>query len=286
MDLSLDDGLQLRESMLTIKTGPTPRVFITVTNTTSKDIKIPGRTFLGDVHLVRSATPMEVKFKEFPDCSTDGTNSAVLPDRVKEQDEKKAENNFSCKDLQCTANSNFHSSEVIHENSTPKQSILLVDANGVSPTEENFNLEELSSFEDKLDKVDFTQLNESQKLVAKRMFIEERDVFAKDDNDIGSEPELKMEINTHDNVPVQKTYNSIPRPLYEEVKNHIQDLINRGYVVRSKSSWSSPVVIVRKKSGDMRLCCNFRALNQRTVPDRHPLPRIQETLVNLGGSVV
>ena len=64
VDLSLDDALQIHESILTLKKGPTPRVFITVTNHTSRDIKIPGKTWLGDIHLVRSMTPVEITFKE------------------------------------------------------------------------------------------------------------------------------------------------------------------------------------------------------------------------------
>ena len=43
------------------------------------------------------------------------------------------------------------------------------------------------------------------------------------------------------------------------------------------------MVIVRKKSGEIRLCCDFRSLNSKTIGDRHPLPRVQETLDNLGG---
>ena len=41
---------------------------------------------------------------------------------------------------------------------------------------------------------------------------------------------------------------------------------------------------MRKKDGSLRLCIDFRELNRRTVPDRHPLPRVQTTLENLGGN--
>ena len=52
----------------------------------------------------------------------------------------------------------------------------------------------------------------------------------------------------------------------------------------STSNYSSPIVAVRKKNGELRLCCDYRGLNNKTVPDRHPLPRIQESLHMLGGN--
>ena len=66
VDLSFDEGIQIRESIVTLKKGST-RVFLTVSNTTGRNIKIPGKTYLGDLHLIRSMTPVEVLFKEFDD---------------------------------------------------------------------------------------------------------------------------------------------------------------------------------------------------------------------------
>ena len=49
------------------------------------------------------------------------------------------------------------------------------------------------------------------------------------------------------------------------------------------SSYSSPIVVVRKKDGTMRMCIDYRALNLKTVPDAQPIPRIQDILDSLGG---
>ena len=127
-------------------------------------------------------------------------------------------------------------------------------------------------------------LTEEERKKAQRMLWQERESFSVDENDIGCAEELTMDITTKDNIPVQRAYNSIPRPLIGEVKSHVEDLLNRGWVTRSKSAWSSPVVIVRKKNGEIRLCCDFRKLNRKSVPDKHPLPRVQNTLDSLGGS--
>ena len=113
---------------------------------------------------------------------------------------------------------------------------------------------------------------------------EEQESFSKDDSEIGCLPELKLDIKLTDQTPVQKNYVAVPRPLYPEVKAYIEDLLNRKFIRKSQSPYSSPVVCVRKKDQSLRLCVDFRALNQKTVPDRHPIPRIQETLDNLGGN--
>ena len=89
-----------------------------------------------------------------------------------------------------------------------------------------------------------------------------------------------MRINLKDDTPVQKTYYSMPKPFHTEVKNYIVDLLNKGWIKKSKSSYASPIVAVRKKDGSLRLCCDYRALNAKTIPNRHPIPRVQDSLDN------
>ena len=93
-----------------------------------------------------------------------------------------------------------------------------------------------------------------------------------------------MDIPLNDKTPVQKNYVAVPRPLYPEVKSYVEDLLNRNFFRRSSSSYSSPLVCVRKKDYTLRLCVDYRKLNRKTQVDRHPIPRIQETLDNLGGN--
>ena len=131
--------------------------------------------------------------------------------------------------------------------------------------------------------VDVSHLSEEQQKVAKEMLREESAAFARDDNDMGCIRSLEMSITLNDNNPVQRSYASIPKPLYREVKEYIEDLLARGWIVKSKSPYSAPVICVRKKDGTLRLCIDYRLLNQRTVPDRHPLPRIQDLTDTLGG---
>ena len=102
---------------------------------------------------------------------------------------------------------------------------------------------------DWLPEVDLSSLTAQQKLIAQKMLHEESDCFSRDDEDIGCCEELQVKINLTDNVPVQKSYNAIPKSLYPEGKQYIEDLLNRKFIRRSKSAYSSPVVCVRKKDG-------------------------------------
>ncbi|KAK7880665.1 hypothetical protein WMY93_032696 [Mugilogobius chulae] len=131
--------------------------------------------------------------------------------------------------------------------------------------------------------VDISHLTPEQQSEVKQMLFEESDAFARDDGDIGNIPSLQMTLNLKDDIPVQRTYTAIPKPLYKEVKEYIQDLLAKGWIVKSKSPFSAPVVCVRKRDGTLRLCIDYRLLNQKTVPHRHPLPRIQDLLDTLGG---
>uniref|UniRef100_A0A3B5Q730 Gypsy retrotransposon integrase-like protein 1 n=1 Tax=Xiphophorus maculatus TaxID=8083 RepID=A0A3B5Q730_XIPMA len=132
--------------------------------------------------------------------------------------------------------------------------------------------------------VDLSHLTESQRQTVRQILREECHAFAYDEGDIGLIPSLKLQITLHDTTPVKKTYMSVPKPLHQEVKEYLQDLLNRGWITQSRSPYASPVVCVRKKDGGLRLCCDYRELNKKSVPDRHPIPRIQDMLDSLTGS--
>lgn len=132
--------------------------------------------------------------------------------------------------------------------------------------------------------VDLSHLDEEKRALVNKMLCEEAGVFAHDSSDIGCIPSLQMSISLRDEIPVQKTYSSIPKPLFKEVKEYIHELLLKGWIVKSKSPYSAPVVCVRKKDGSLRLCIDYRLLNKKTIPDRHPLPRIQDLTDTLGGN--
>ena len=133
-------------------------------------------------------------------------------------------------------------------------------------------------------KWDLSHLEKDQAEKLDAMLMKYEDMFSKDSSDIGEIKEFKMSINVSDDLPVNAAYRKIPPHLYNEVKNYVEDLRTNGWIKESYSSYSSPIVCVRKKDGQMRLCVDYRALNAKTIPDSQPIPRIQDILDALGGS--
>ena len=77
-------------------------------------------------------------------------------------------------------------------------------------------------------------------------------------------------------APISKApYRMAPAEL-KELKTQIEDLLDKGFIRPSVSSWGAPVIFVKKKAGTMRMCIDYRQLNQVTVKNKYLLPRIDE----------
>ena len=66
----------------------------------------------------------------------------------------------------------------------------------------------------------------------------------------------------------------VPHAYFQEAKELILEMETKGILEKARSSYASPITCVRKKNGRLRICGDFRVLNSITVPDHHPLPRI------------
>lgn len=112
------------------------------------------------------------------------------------------------------------------------------------------------------------------------------DVFAVTEEDLGYTELVKHEIPLNDEFPVSQSYRRIPPNQFQEVKDHIAGLLKKRIIQESSSSFASPVVLVRKTDGSLRLCVDYRKLNCKTRRDAFPLPRIDESLDALGRAQV
>jgi len=62
----------------------------------------------------------------------------------------------------------------------------------------------------------------------------------------------------------------------EELKKQLQELQEKGYIRPSSSPWGSPVLSVKKKDCSLRICIDYRSLNEVTIKNKYPLPRIDD----------
>ena len=69
-----------------------------------------------------------------------------------------------------------------------------------------------------------------------------------------------------------------------ELKKQLEELQRIGFIRPSSSPWGAPVLFVKKKDGSMRLCVDYRALNEVTIKNKYPLPRIDDLFNQLKGA--
>jgi len=83
----------------------------------------------------------------------------------------------------------------------------------------------------------------------------------------------------------RSTYRMSPAEL-DELRRQLQDLTEKGFIRHSKSPWGAPVLFTKKKDGGLRLCIDYRGLNEISIKNKYALPRIDELLDRLAGASV
>ena len=72
----------------------------------------------------------------------------------------------------------------------------------------------------------------------------------------------------------------------QELSKQLQELLNKGFIRPSVSPWGASVLFVKKKNGSLRLCIDYQMLNQITVKNKYPLPRIDDLFDQLQGASI
>ena len=133
-------------------------------------------------------------------------------------------------------------------------------------------------------KVETDKLTQDQVRKAKDVLGSWSHIFSTGPTDYGRTDLVEHEIKLTDDTPFKEPYRRIPPGLYEEVRQHLKEMIEAGAIQPSKSPISSNVVLVRKKDGSLRFCIDFRKLIGRTVKDAYTLPCIDDTMDTLLGA--
>ena len=110
------------------------------------------------------------------------------------------------------------------------------------------------------------------------------EVFSLHDEDLGFCDWIRHTIPTTKDKPVYLAHHTIPPQLQGEVYKCLDTWLHQGIIRPSQSPYASQVVIVWKKTGEIRLCMDYCKLNSITVRDAFPLPRIDEALQTVHSS--
>lgn len=110
------------------------------------------------------------------------------------------------------------------------------------------------------------------------------DVFALEADAPGFCDKLPFSIDTGTCKPIVRRPYRVPMSQREQVEVHLKKLLDQGIISVSSSPWHSPIVLVKKKDGSLRICIDFRTLNAQTKGDAYPLPVINELFLDLRGN--
>ena len=88
--------------------------------------------------------------------------------------------------------------------------------------------------------------------------------------------EVVHHIRTMDDNPIRIPHGRVPPQHWEELRQYLKQWLDVGVLRESSSAYAASTVIVRKKTGDMRMCVDYRSLNAKTSRDAYPLPRTEE----------
>lgn len=135
-----------------------------------------------------------------------------------------------------------------------------------------------------------THLNEEEKREILNLCSKIREIFYHEDADLTFTSHVKHKIRSTEEDPIYVKSFRHPQSMQSEIQKQIQKLLDNKIIRPSISPYSSPVWIVPKKmdaSGEKkyRMVIDYRKINEKTIEDKYPIPRIEETLDNLGKCV-
>ncbi|PIK62720.1 hypothetical protein BSL78_00299 [Apostichopus japonicus] len=127
-------------------------------------------------------------------------------------------------------------------------------------------------------------LPDCERVLLRQFLQDNRSVFSCEGDPLGRTGLVRHCIDTGDATPIRQLHRRLPFHKRVEAQAEVNEMLTQGVISSSKSAWSSPVVLVKKKDGSLRFCIDYRRLNDVTNKDAFPLPRIDDSLDALSGA--
>ena len=103
---------------------------------------------------------------------------------------------------------------------------------------------------------------------------------------LGKTDLIEHEIDTGDHAPIAVRGRRIPAHYMDAVAKHVKALLGEDIIEESNSEWLFPLVIVKKKDGEIRMANDLRKLNEICKKDSYPMPRVDEFFERIGKAKV
>ena len=129
-----------------------------------------------------------------------------------------------------------------------------------------------------------SSLNNEQKELLTLLIGKNRLAFAKDMSELGHCTVYKHHVDTGDSPPIRKRFYRVSPEQKREIEKQCEELVKNGIISESDTLWNSPVLLVKKKSGEYRMVVDLRALNAVAKPQFYPLPRLEDVIDSVGES--
>ena len=245
---SIPCGLAIHPFVRMLPVGSTVKVKIVVENNSTRDVTLPPKLVIGEVYC-----PQQVSSLTHPPSVSCKTTSVSVK-TVTPTDSKSGDNFLSLNESPHTCETSTSSDDYSSSTSTMPF---------------NFDSSPISNeWKDRFHKI----LNDK------------RAVFSKNDLDIGCTSAVKHRIHLTDDTPFREGRRRIAPADYDDVKKHLQELLDKNIIRESQSPFASAIVVVRKKNNEVRLCIDYRRINARTIRDQYNVPKIEEALHALSGA--
>ena len=128
------------------------------------------------------------------------------------------------------------------------------------------------------------KLKESEVLRFERLLHEYQDIFVGPDGKLGLTNLIEHSIDTGNHLPIKQRSRRLPIAQREAVEKELNKLEKQGLIEPSDSPWAAPLVIVTKKDGSLRVCTDFRAINNISRKSAVVLPNTNDCLASLDGA--